>query len=90
MMPIRMEAETILHALWQCPAVVDAWSLGCVKLQKKSCSTGNNFLQVMDDIFLQGDPEEIKQFVGIARRLWMQRNEVVHGGRMTHPNDLVC
>jgi hypothetical protein len=83
------EAETVLHALWQCPAAVDAWSSGCAKLQKKSSSSGNNFLQVVDDIFLQCDPEEIKQFVGIARRLWMRRNEVVHGGRMTHPNGLV-
>jgi ribonuclease HI len=40
-------------------------------------------------VFLFYDPEEIKQFVGIARRLWMRRNEVVHGGHMMHPNDLV-
>jgi hypothetical protein len=83
------EIETVLHAIWQCPAAVDAWSTGCTKLQKKSFNSGNNFLQAVEEIFLQCDPEEIKQFVGIARRLWLRRNEVVHGGRMIHPNDLV-
>jgi ribonuclease HI len=83
------ETETVLHALWQCPAAVDAWSMGCTRLQKKSFNIGKNFLQVVEEIFLQCDLEETKQFVGIARRLWLRRNEVVHGGRMMHPNDLV-
>ena len=83
------EPETVIHVLWQCPAAMDAWSTGCKTLQKKNLSLGLTFLQVVDKIFLQCDLEETKQFVGIARRLWLRRNEMVHGSRMTHPNELV-
>jgi hypothetical protein len=53
------EAETVLHVLWQCPAAMDAWSTGYNKLQKRSSNLGNNFLQVVENIFLQCDVEEI-------------------------------
>jgi hypothetical protein len=33
--------------------------------------------------------QEIKQFVGMARRLWLRRNDVLHGGHFIHPNVLV-
>jgi hypothetical protein len=33
--------------------------------------------------------EEIFQFVGIVRRIWLRRNEVVHEGSFLHPNTLV-
>jgi ribonuclease HI len=33
--------------------------------------------------------EEMSYFVGLARRNWMRRNEVIHGGRFTHPNRIV-
>ena len=33
--------------------------------------------------------QEIKQFVGMARRLWLRRNDVIHGGHFVHPNVLV-
>jgi hypothetical protein len=33
--------------------------------------------------------EEIKLFVGIARRLWLRRNNLVHEGSLSHPISLV-
>ena len=33
--------------------------------------------------------EEILLFVGIARRIWLRRNEVVHGGSFMSPNTLM-
>lgn len=35
------------------------------------------------------DTTEFQQFVGIARRIWLQRNEVVRGGIFSHPNTVV-
>ena len=29
------------------------------------------------------------QFVGLASRIWLRRNEVLHGGTFTHPCELV-
>ena len=43
----------------------------------------------MEDILLKCELDKVKQFVGIARRLWLRWNEVVHEGHITHPNDLV-
>jgi hypothetical protein len=33
--------------------------------------------------------EELCLFAGIARRMWLRRNEVVHGGYFLHPTLLV-
>jgi hypothetical protein len=33
--------------------------------------------------------EEIQQFVGIASRIWLHRNDVVYGWAFVHPNVLV-
>jgi hypothetical protein len=35
------------------------------------------------------DKEEIELFAVLARRLWFRRNDVVHGGILTHPNQVV-
>jgi hypothetical protein len=44
---------------------------------------------VVENIFKICEMEEIKIFVGVARRLWLRRNEVIHGGAFTHPIVLV-
>jgi hypothetical protein len=46
-------------------------------------------MHVVERIFKKCDYEEIKLFVGIARRLCLQRNEMVRGGSFIHPNVLV-
>jgi hypothetical protein len=38
---------------------------------------------------LRTSEEDIKLFVGLARKLWFWRNEVIHGGQFIHPNELV-
>jgi hypothetical protein len=43
----------------------------------------------MEGIFKCYEEEEIKLFVGLARKVWFQRNKVLHGGSFTHPNILV-
>lgn len=35
------------------------------------------------------DQMEFSQFVGIARRIWLRHNEVIHGGTFLHPNTIV-
>jgi hypothetical protein len=85
------ETETTVHILWQCPSAADAWSVGCAKLQKRSTSTyGLNFYQVVEDVLQRCSLEEIKLLVGIARRLWLRRSDVVFGGNFVHPNIYSC
>lgn len=47
------------------------------------------FSHVVEGILKSCEEEEIKLFVGLARKVWFRRNEVVHGGSFTHPNVLV-
>jgi ribonuclease HI len=79
------EVETSFHILWQCPSAMDVWSMGNLKFQK-SAFKGPCFSQVVAGMFSKCSPEEIQQFVGLARRIWLRRNEVVHGGMFTHPS----
>jgi hypothetical protein len=83
------EPESVLHILWSCDSARDAWCVSSRRLQKKSSMTFGNFFQVVEDTFEQGDSEEIRLFVGIARRLWLRRNDVVYGGSLLHPSLLV-
>jgi hypothetical protein len=41
------------------------------------------------DVVLRCDKEEIELFAILARGLWLRRNDYVHGGTFTHPNQVV-
>jgi ribonuclease HI len=84
----EQEEETTLHILWHCPSARDAWGAGSVKFQK-AVFDGPDFMKVVEGMFERCDENEFQIFVGIARRLWLRRNEVVHGGRFVHPNVVV-
>ncbi|XP_059436152.1 uncharacterized protein LOC132169081 [Corylus avellana] len=80
--------ETIYHALWECPAARDVWSVGCIKFQK-SHFEGPSFLQVVEGMLKSWDQMEFAQFANIARRIWLRRNELIHGGVFLNPNLLI-
>jgi hypothetical protein len=73
---------------WQCSAAMDVWSNGGSKFQKKSFS-GPDFKQMVDGLIRSCSVEDMVLFVGLARRIWMRRNEVIHGGSFTHPDRIV-
>jgi hypothetical protein len=83
------EPETALHTLRLCSSAMDAWCVSSRRMQKKCSMAFEIFFQLVADIFAHDDQEEIKLFGGISQRLWLRRNEVVHGGSMTHPNSIV-
>ena len=53
--------------------------MGSIKFQK-SVFAGPDFIQVAEGMLGMCDRTEFQQFVGIARRIWLWQNEVVHGG----------
>jgi hypothetical protein len=83
-----LEEETVFHILWQCSSAMDVWSEGVRKFQK-SAHGGPNFLQVVEDMFSTCDEEEMRLFVGLARRIWLRRNESVHGGVFSSPKEIL-
>jgi hypothetical protein len=83
-----LEEETASHIIWQCSSARNVWCVGPNELQK-STGEGSEFLQVAEDVFAKCSEETVAQFAGIARRIWLRRNEVVHEGVFLHPNILV-
>jgi hypothetical protein len=82
-----LEEETVFHILWQCPSAMDVWSEGVRKFHK-SAHRGPNFLQVVEDMFSIYDEEEMRLFAGLARRIWLRRNESIHGGLFSSPKEI--
>jgi hypothetical protein len=80
----KREEETAAHVCWNCPAANDVWG-GCkIKLQK--CSTGiDDFRQLFREVIQRCEKEDVELFAVVARRLWLRRNDFIHGGNFTHP-----
>jgi hypothetical protein len=58
-----------------------------MKLQKSN-SDKSDFLHIFSKVS-SCDKEEIELFAVLARRLWLRQNDIVHGGSLTHPNQVV-
>jgi hypothetical protein len=67
---------------------MDVWSLGSEKIQKSSF-IGPSFKQVMEGIIHKCDPKEVVLFVGLARRIWKKRNDLVFEGSFASPQVLL-
>jgi ribonuclease HI len=83
-----LEEETALHILWQCPSAMDVWAGGDIIFQK-SAFTGTEFRQVVEYMMEKCNPDAMRQFVGMARRIWLRRNEYIHGSMLSHPKLIV-
>jgi hypothetical protein len=81
------ETETTKHILWECSSTNDVWGCGPVRLQKSSCK-GGTFLNLLEEVRVRCDRREVELFAITARRIWLRRNDIVHGGGFTHPTQV--
>jgi hypothetical protein len=79
---------TITHTCWNCPAASNVWGSCSIKLQKIKIGA-QDFLQIFKEVLTRCDKAEVELFAVVARRIWLQRNEVVHGGQFLHPTKLL-
>ena len=56
---------------------------------QKSHFPGPDFMQVVNGMLRKCEKKDLLMFVGIARQLWIRRNEVLHGGNFWQPGLLV-
>jgi hypothetical protein len=63
---------------------MDVWSEGGRRIQKRAVEN-QSFLHVVEGIFKDCDSDVIKLFVGVARRLWLRRNPLIHEGIFVPP-----
>ena len=82
------DAETIEHIVWECPSSNNVWGESTIKLQK--CQKGGgDFQHIFLEVVKRCDQKEVDLFAVIARKIWMRRNQVVHGGPFSHPNQVL-
>jgi hypothetical protein len=53
---------------------------------QKNTFTSSGFKQVVEGLFNKCTQKEMVQFTGLARRIWLRRNDLIHGGILSHPN----
>jgi hypothetical protein len=56
---------------------------------RKSCVVGRSFADVLEYMIERCTPGEVELHAEVARKLWFQRNTVVHSGEFIHPNALL-
>jgi hypothetical protein len=90
MCPICLrEEESIEHIVWACSSAVDVWCCGPVSLQK-SHAQGLCFLELLEIVINRCSRKEVELFAVTARRIWLRRNDVVHGGFLTHTSQVIA
>jgi hypothetical protein len=77
-----------IHAVWECPAATDVWGGSRIKFQKCPIE-GHDFSTIFMEVVRRCSIKEVELFAILARRIWLRRNDVVHGGTFTHPTKLV-
>jgi hypothetical protein len=83
----EVEDETLIHALWTCPATQDVWGSKTSPFQK--CYTsGVSFKEVFEDGIQLYSKEVLELLVVVARGIWFRRNKLVFEGAFSHPNDI--
>ncbi|XP_059446463.1 uncharacterized protein LOC132178010 [Corylus avellana] len=82
-----VESKTIGHVLWDCPTVQIVWSM-CGKIQKRRIMH-DNFVIIVEELCHYLDKEEMEVMVVVARSIWLRRNALVHGKKVSPSNVVV-
>jgi hypothetical protein len=75
----KLEEETIIHALWSCPASRDGWGCG-PKFFQKSYSWGATCMEIVEGFMDRFRGEDMGLMAVLARRIWLRRNTLVFEG----------
>ena len=84
----KFEAETGIHALWNCGVVRDVWAGCSVRLQKCAGEQGD-MLQLMEFLIARLSPDDLELFLVQAWIIWNQRNGIIHGKQLQPPEVLI-
>ncbi|XP_075633692.1 uncharacterized protein LOC142606188 [Castanea sativa] len=77
----KIEAETEIHALWNCGVTRDVWAGYSAQLQK--CVGGQaDVLQLMEELMDCLSTNELEHFLVQAWVIWNQRNGIIHGRKL--------
>jgi hypothetical protein len=84
----EFEDETIIHALWECPAAHDVWGGKAFCFHKCSCAAFD-FKALFEYVLHKFNNEQIALMAVISRRIWLRHNLWVFEGIFAHPNNVM-
>lgn len=82
-----MVEENVIHAIWNCPASQDVWHQ-CSRPLQKSSSPKTTILELMQELEDTGGKELVEEFVLVAKRVWMRRNQFIFKQEFKCPNSV--
>ncbi|XP_038695493.1 uncharacterized protein LOC119992773 [Tripterygium wilfordii] len=80
--------ETLLHALWECPAVSDVFCASLKKLQKLHMAHHGSFAQFWMYMSQILSIREQGIMAITMRMIWLRRNRFIHEGDFMHPTQV--
>ena len=83
------EAESIDHALWECPAANDVWLSSKLRVQKVPKYQGD-FITLVLSLFDKVGEKDCKVVTMIMWYIWFNRNRVAHENKMWDPKLVVA
>jgi len=82
-----VKKETLIHAIWPCPAAQDVWGCKLSPFQKCSWEVFS-FRELFECCNYSFDKENVELLVFVARAIWFRRNKMLFEGLFTYPDEV--
>jgi ribonuclease HI len=80
----QLEGESVVHALWCCPAAQDVWGCGPVWCQK-SPSFFLDMVDLVSYLLSKLNADLLSLGVVVLHRIWLRRNKFIFDGQFVPP-----
>ncbi|XP_035546588.1 uncharacterized protein LOC118348634 [Juglans regia] len=84
----KLDEETIMHVVWQCPAAGDVWSESSSIMQKMKREE-HDLLALWEKLTLKLSELELEEVAVVMRGLWVRRNESIFEDIFKSPSQVI-
>ncbi|XP_041009351.1 uncharacterized protein LOC121253398 [Juglans microcarpa x Juglans regia] len=75
----KNDDESVMHAIWFCPAAADIWSESNIVIQKWR-SNETELLELWDRLVEKVSKDVLEEIAMVMRNIWLRRNEFILEG----------
>ncbi|KAF5481359.1 hypothetical protein F2P56_002016 [Juglans regia] len=84
----KNDDESVMHAIWYCPAAADVWSESDIVIQKWSLYE-TDLLKLWDSLVEKVSKDVLEETVMVMRNIWLRRNEFIFEGVFKRPSQVI-